>query len=680
MPRGTDSALSAPAASPAAPLAGAEARALRDDIQWLRGLSVLAVLFYHADKDFLPGGYLGVDVFFVLSGFLITRNIFPAIERGAFSYAGFIARRFRRLLPACYAMLAFSAALGALLLTRADLLELLRQMAGTLSFSANVVLWQQAGYFDTASALKPLLHTWSLSLEEQYYLVLPPLLYLGLRGRRADPLKLLAALCLGSLLACLAAVHFKPEAAFFLLPFRAWELLAGSICAVLSLQGRAPAVPAPARWLALGVLIATLAYPPAAPHPGAAALIVVLATSLLMLGALDFGTRAPARAMYFLGDISYSLYLFHWPLFAVANHVFAEKVPLAASVFLMLVALILAALSYRFVEQPFRAVQGVPRRRVFLLAGAGAVALLLAASAAPVLRPAPDRDPTGRAPNYGLGRACAADDAFALRPECQSSPAPSVLLWGDSYAMHLAQALSSDPRFGFLQATKSLCGPLPGIAPPGGAYGDGWAAKCLAFNDSVLRFLDDHPEIRVVVLGSKWRQYFEPEGDGAFAVRDASGTVSREAAVLAPETVEAAVRALVSRIGAGGRKVVLVLPPPSADFDVRRCVERRREDLPYIGAPADCRIDRAAWTGRDAALTRALTAAGEAAGAALFSFEPLLCADAECMTELDGVPLYQDAGHFSPRGSAVAGARSGLRGRVAAALADAAKRTPEGRP
>ena len=155
MPRGTESALSAPAANPALPLAGEEARALRDDIQWLRGLSVLAVLFYHADKGFLPGGYLGVDVFFVLSGFLITRNIFPAIERGTFSYAGFIARRFRRLLPACYAMLAFSAALGTLLLSRADLLELLKQMAGTLSFSANVVLWQQVGYFDTASALAP---------------------------------------------------------------------------------------------------------------------------------------------------------------------------------------------------------------------------------------------------------------------------------------------------------------------------------------------------------------------------------------------------------------------------------------------------------------------------------------------------------------------------------------------
>lgn len=675
MPHGTESVIPVPAGTALPAQAGAHAQALRDDIQWLRGLSVLAVLFYHADKNFLPGGYLGVDVFFVLSGFLITRNIFPEVERGTFSYANFIARRFRRLLPACYAMLAFTAVLGSVLLTRADLFELLKQMAGALSFSANVVLWQQSGYFDTSSALKPLLHSWSLSLEEQYYLVLPPLLFLGARRR---PIALLVVLFLGSLLACLAFLPHKPSATFFLLPFRAWELLAGSICAVFTLTHRPPAVPAVLKFLALAALIATLVFPPASPHPGLAALIVVGATSLLMVGAIDFGSNAPARAMYFLGDISYSLYLFHWPLFAVANHVFAEKLPLPVSTLLMLVALLLAALSYRFIEQPFRAAPA-PRRRVFLLAGTAGVALLLAASASFVLRAPPTQGAVvERSPNYGLGRACAADREFVPRLECQSSAAPSVLLWGDSYAMHLAQALSRQTDFGFHQATKSLCGPLPGIAPMSGTYSRKWAARCLAFNDSVLSFLDDHPEIRVVILGAKWRQYFNPQEQDAFVVRRADGVAPRTETVLAQEDIAAAARDTITRIVSSGRKVVLVLPPPSAGFDIRRCIERSREDLPFVGTPDGCWIDRAASAARDEALTRTLGSAGRAAGAAGFSFEPQLCAGNRCVTAMDGVSLYQDEGHFSARGSALMGDKSGLPALVAELAREAGRKNAGG--
>jgi peptidoglycan/LPS O-acetylase OafA/YrhL len=662
MPPGTDSVAAAPSLELAPVRARAHAHALRDDIQWLRGLSVLAVLLYHADKALLPGGYLGVDVFFVLSGFLITRNIFPDIERGTFSYGDFIARRFRRLLPACYAMLAFTAALSGMLLTRADFLEVIKQMAGTLTFSANIVLWQQAGYFDTSSALKPLLHTWSLSLEEQYYLVLPLLLWLG--GRRR-PVALLVTALLASLIACLVLLPLKPGATFFLLPFRAWELLAGSVCALLSLKHRPPAIPGTIKLTALTVLIATLAFPPGAPHPGIGALIVVLATAVLMLGAIDFGTRAPARAMIFLGDISYSLYLAHWPLFAVANHVYAEAVPIPVKALLCAAALILATLSWRFVEQPFRTAHGMARQRTFLLAGGAGATLLLAALLPHALRPAaPGPVQPAFSPNYGLDRACAADKTFAALPVCQWSPAPSeppaVLLWGDSYAMHLAQGMQAQSGFGFVQATKSLCGPVPGTAPLAGTFRTAWASNCLSFNDSVLRYLDEHPEIRVVVLGSKWRQFFTPDGIDGFMVRDDAGAVSRTDAALGPAFVGERVRSLIEGVVARGRKLVLVLPPPSASFDIRRCQARRSEELPFVGAPEDCQIDRAASAARDATLTRVLDTVGQEAGAVVFSLEPYLCTGDRCATSIDGTALYQDEGHFSAQGSALVGERFGL--------------------
>ena len=644
-------------------------RVIRDDIQLLRGIAVLSVLLYHADKLLLAGGYLGVDVFFVLSGFLITRNIYRDIERGTFSYTIFIAQRFRRLLPACYAMLVFSAALAGVFLARQEIAEFIKQVLGTLTFSSNLVLWRQTGYFDTASSLKLLLHTWSLSLEEQYYLFLPPILYLG---ARSNTVKLLVVLFAISLLACFMIMPYKPSAAFYLLPFRAWELLAGSVCAVLAFKGKAPVVPTFVKRAALAVLMLTLVFPPTATHPGLSAVLVVLATSLLMVGALDFGYTPLARGMYFVGDISYSLYLVHWPLFAVANHVYSGTVPMPVNMALIGTAVFLAYLSYRLVEQPFRGATSAPRKKVFLLAAGAGVLVLLAALLIYALRsPVPGDPAGGNAPNYGLGKTCAYDADFLARPECQSSASPSVLLWGDSYAMHLADALGQQKRFGFVQASKSQCGPVPDVAPVMGVYNEAWAQTCLSFNASVLSYLDTHPEIRLVVLGSKWRQYFNDEGQDGFLVRRPSGTSTTVTKSLDKQVVAASMRTLVERLTASGRQVLIVEPPPSADFDLYQCVQRQREGLPYIGAPADCRINQAAAVGRDAGLSGTsglLHALKPLAGLSTYSFNDLLCDGTNCRSELEHVALYRDEGHFSPQGSRIVGQKSGLNGAISRLL------------
>lgn len=631
-------------------------RLVRDDIQLLRGVAVLSVLLYHAEKYFLPGGFLGVDIFFVLSGFLITRNIYKDILHGTFSYANFISQRFRRLLPACYAMLIFSAMLAGAFLAQQDIVDFLKQLMGTLSFSSNVFFWRQSGYFDSASAQKLLLHTWSLSLEEQYYLVLPPILYLGVRTK---VLGLLVLFFFASMLACFIGLLYKPSAVFYLLPFRAWELLAGSICAVLSLSGRAPCVPTPLKLISFTLLICTLVFPISAPHPGLGALIVVLCTALLMVGPIDFGSGKVARSMYFVGDISYSLYLFHWPLFAVINHVFAGQIPIHIKFIFIILAMVFGYLSFRLVEQPFREAVAVPRKRVFIIAAlAGGLVMLI--SSLPYIARAPNLESQkySNGPNYGLSKSCAFDSDFMALPECKSSNSPTVLLWGDSYAMHLADALREQQKFGIVQATKSLCGPVPGVAPVAGVYNKAWAQGCISFNDSVLAFIESHPEIRLVIIGSRWRQYFNNEGQEGFLLRHSSDDVNEIVKFIDPEIVEASVRALASRITASGRNVIFVQPPPSADFDVFKCLQRKREDLIYIGHSQNCQISQVKANVMDSGLIMLLESLKSIKGIYSYSFNKFLCDGDLCKVEFDNVPLYRDEGHFSPYGSATIGQNS----------------------
>lgn len=660
-------ALPSAAADGQAAVRVAHGHVMRDDIQLLRAVAVLSVLLYHADKHLLAGGYLGVDIFFVLSGFLITRNILKDIERGTFSYATFIARRFRRLLPACYAMLSLTVVLAAVFLTRQDMTSFLTQLTGTLTFSSNLVLWRQTGYFDASSSLKLLLHTWSLSIEEQYYLFLPPALYLGLRG---GLLRWLCLLFLASLAACFLLMPYKPSAVFYLLPFRAWELLAGSLCAAWLLRGQRPSVPHWIRWSAFGILLLTLFFPPGVTHPGPGALVVVVATALLMVGAIDFGTSGFVRGLYFIGDISYSLYLVHWPLFAVANHVLAHEATLPVKLALMALSIGLAYLSFRLVEQPFRVPTAARRRKVFsLAAGVGALVLVFGMVLHEVREPAAGAIGDDNSANYGLDQACAFGDRFMARPECQSAAAPSVLLWGDSYAMHLADALTQqqllpeEKRFGFIQATKSLCGPVPGIAPLIGAYREAWAEDCVSFNDTVEAYLSAHPEIRLVILGSKWRQYFNDEGQDGFLVSpgaNAEAPAGRVFKALDPALVTVQVRSLVDRLIASGRQVLIVQPPPSADFDIHQCLQRKREGLYYVGPASACQIDQAVAASKDAGLGQLLRSLGDVDGLSRYSLETLLCDGRQCRTDIDGIALYRDEGHLSRQGSRVVGERSGL--------------------
>ncbi|MBI3349368.1 MAG: acyltransferase [Burkholderiales bacterium] len=629
----------------------------RWDIQALRGLAVAGVLLQHAAPGLLPGGYLGVDLFFVISGFLITGLVLRAQRERRFSLAQFYARRARRLLPAAYVVLAATLLASPWWLGSVEQADLARQHWGALGFASNMVLWQQSGYFDVAAELKPLLHFWSLSLEEQYYLLLPALLLAAGTGRRG--LVLLVALTLASLLLGLGLQRHDASAAFYLLPSRAWELGLGSLGAFAHAggwrAGRAWRVPAALLLVALPM--APLPAWGGMGHPGANALLVGLATLALLLSE---GRPQALRALVplaRLGDLSYSLYLVHWPLIAFVNNAWVgpPDAPGLAHARLLAAALALplAWLLWRGVEQTTRRwpLPRTARAWGAVLAMTALLALLpLAWSADPAAQAA-----DARRPNHGFAASCDQWERWADRSECRDAGQPGWAVWGDSYAMHLVPGLAVAAP-GLLQMTESSCGPLLGVAPwraeaqPGASFTRDWARQCERFNRSVLDALSAPGAPRVVLVSSLLAQYLGPPGGQLLRLE---GPAEQE---VPQDRIEDALVAAAGRLAqalrAQGQRLVWVSPPPKGGFDAGACLERRQHGLLTLGAPADCRIVRAEIPPLQQRVTALLKRFEHEAGVPVLWLDAALCDAQACRTaDADGLALYRDAGHLSVEGS-----------------------------
>ncbi|WP_343632910.1 acyltransferase family protein [Roseateles sp.] len=650
--------------SPSTPSSARDA-SLRDDIQVLRAIAVLWVLLYHAQIPAASGGYLGVDIFFVISGYLITGLIQRSLQRGGFSFLAFYGRRARRLLPAAYAVLGATLLAVPWALNRTEQLDFVAQLLGSLGFASNLVLWHQTGYFQGASDHKPLLHFWSLALEEQYYLVLPALLAFSAARWRV-------AIAVGVTIASLALLAWwqprDASAAFYLLPTRAWELGLGSIGALLShaLVGSATMQRA-LRWIAwpAGALLLIVPAQPTwfgAAHPGPAAMIVCVATLALLLRSSAPLSR-PWMPMVRIGDWSYALYLVHWPLLAFLHNAWvglkADPAALMAwRIGAVALAVPLAWALHRLVEKPAK--QALTGGRGALVLGSGTLLLAAGAVVLTLHRPAPGAVDFVelRKPNYGLSANCDAEEPFDGRAVCRTRPGARWMVWGDSYAMHLVPGLvrvASDR--GLVQATKSSCGPFPGLTPVraelgrGNTFASPWIEQCAEFNASVLSWLARHPEVDTVVLSSLLSQYldeakYELQPTGKDVSARIRGGDAMRAALL--EDLSQTIR----KLRAMGKKVMVVAPPPSAGFDIAGCLERKQAGRWTLGAPAGCAIDVADDAQRRAAEHRFIDELARSdRRLPVMRFEPLLCDGQRCQVERDGVPLYRDQGHLSREGS-----------------------------
>lgn len=369
----------------------------RKEIDGLRALAVVPVILFHAGVQGFSGGFVGVDIFFVISGYLITSIIIAELETGDFTITGFYERRARRILPALFFVMLLCLPLAWWLLLPHELMAFGRSIIAVIVFASNILFWQESDYFATDSELIPLLHTWSLAVEEQYYLIFPILLLvcwkLGLRWVTAI-IATIAVISLG-----LAEWGWRHDASgnFYLLPSRAWELMAGAGCALyLGHQPKPSGTSGQVLSLfGLGLLAVSIIWlDDTIPFPSLYAIFPVLGTSLIILFAHQGTWAAKLLSLPVfvgIGLISYSAYLWHQPMFAFARLYYADEPHLLIMLGLAVLAFVLAFISWRFVERPFRQRQNYTRQQIFIMALAGSVVFVIVALAFILLEGIPAR-------------------------------------------------------------------------------------------------------------------------------------------------------------------------------------------------------------------------------------------------------------------------------------------------
>ena len=551
----------------------------RRDIDGLRAIAVLAVVVFHFSEHFMPGGYLGVDVFFVLSGYLITGIIVREAGEGRFSIARFYERRIRRIAPALLFALTASTVLAALLLLPLDLEGYGKSLVASLAFVANIYFWRDGNYFAQGAETKPLLHIWSLGVEEQFYIFFP-LLVLLLASRRG----LLFGVIVGAVATSLAlniwllrAGYASP--AFYLLPARAWELGAGAILVFLAPPRLPQAAGEAIMAVSYAVLIgAIIGAPLWVPHPLPTPLPAVIATALLIWvgsGERVHRLAAPLKIapMVGVGLISYSLYLWHWPVIVFAKYYFVEGLSLPLMALLFAVMFIAAWASWRFVERPFRA-KDFPVRTLYWITGSWALLLALAGLALVRFDGFPSRLPA----NVGVINAAigshyrcplARTTSYDGVRSCwfgEGDPADAdTLLLGNShaqmYAPIFAERAAAQGR-GLLMIPANGCAPLVGV---------NIRPNCIAIAEANIAAAANHPSADEVTVAFAWHIAQELVGTDGDKPGDARAALM------------AGLDRTISRLQAGGKRVTLVGPIATPGYDFPSVVGRSRA----FGRPAE---------------------------------------------------------------------------------------------
>ena len=620
-------------------LADSHVTPYRPDVDGLRAVAVLSVIAFHISKSALPGGYFGVDIFFVLSGYLITSIIWREIALGEFSIVRFYDRRIRRIAPALLLVL-FASIVGAVvLLLPVDLIGYSKSLLATVAFVANVYFWRDTDYFSRLADEKPLLHMWSLGVEEQFYVIFPLLLVFIARYARKNVATWTTVIVLASLLCSAFLVRIGGALpAFYLLPPRAWELGIGALIVFLPAGGARPLSLAGVLSIAgTGLVAFGLIAGPIAASPWLPEAVPVTAGTAFLVWSGSHGGHRVARCLswrplVFIGLISYSLYLWHWPVIVLLKYYLVRDLrmlDIGAALVLMTAC---AALSWRYVERPFRS-SAMPIVRVRYAALAGSVAalaigvLIIAAQGFPSrLNPAAARINAAVGTNYR----CAVSDylylsqsrACVLELPSRDPKDADVVLLGNSHAQMYAPVIKEVLRG---LSLHGLLVPANGCLP---TYQMNISPACLELANRNIDAVVALQRARVVIVGTTWSDQVAGLNGAAQSDR-ANGLI-----VGLDRTID--------RLLAAGKSVVLIGPIPTPDWDVASIVSR---DLAF-GRP----VGRPLFESQQQFLQQYSAAIAHFEGRHDIEFvrpDNTLCAAGRCNYLLDGRSLFADDNHLA---------------------------------
>jgi peptidoglycan/LPS O-acetylase OafA/YrhL len=638
------------------------ALAYRPDIDGLRALAVMAVVLFHAELRVLTGGFVGVDVFFVISGFLISTIVLKEAGARTFSILAFYKRRTLRIFPALFAVIAACFVAGWFLFPPEDYRDLGDSAAAAAAFYSNFYFHENSDYFSADAITMPLLHTWSLAVEEQFYVLAPGLLLLAVRFPRFARAAFLA-LFAASLAYSALLVKSDPQTAFYMLPSRAFELMTGTALAmglVPAIRSRALAEAAAMAGLAL-ILFAVLFYTDLTPFPGAAALVPCLGAALIIHSGRHLPTAAgrllSLPPVVFIGRISYSLYLWHWPVLVFAIFRYGHEIGTPARLGLVAAALALATVSYLLVEQPARHRGARLKATTVLALGALAIAACLGLKS--LLRQvegAPWRLPPAAAAfaagtpnavdNRGLcleGTGSHAKDATDCAIGVPGYP-PQFLFFGDSHAQAISMEVAAAARRNGVTGhalLRSACPPVIGLdEEQARSFG-----KCLPY----LGLIEERialPSLKTVVIASRWASSLTGR-----AMPNETKQPQRLFAATREESAiefEKLVTGTVAAIRAQGKHVVLLGPVPELGFNLPSEMTKALMQ----GKPPEFSLPRKAFDERQKEVMAFLAKLDALEGVDVLYPHELLCDALRCRTMADGKPLYVDDDHLSPAGAA----------------------------
>lgn len=648
----------------------------RKEIDGLRTLAVIPVILFHAGFSLFSGGYVGVDVFFVISGYLITSIIYNEIIEERFSIIQFYERRVRRILPAFFFVICVCIPFAFLWMLPAEFKGFSQSIIAANFISSNLLFWLQTDYFASSSDLKPLLHTWSLAIEEQFYVFFPLLLLLLKNVRQNYLLIILAFLISASLIVSEWALNVDPSASFYLLPTRAWELGIGSFLALSrrywqNISGRAANI---VSITGLGmVLYAVFFFNTSITFPGFSALIPVFGTVLLIASANQqtlVGKLLSLPPMVGIGLVSYSAYLWHWPVFAFARIRNIEEPGVMLFILLIGLTLFLAFLSWRFIEQPFRCKERFNRKTLFVLAGLFSVTLTVFGFIGHFTSGLPNRleDSVIELADYAKNDIrysdCHSGGSLYVEPKDScilgDKANTNVAILGDSHATAISDQLSlslSNYDTNLMSLTYFSCMPTIGI------YVQSVVNRCAEYNSSVFDYISSNPKIDTVVLVGRWTRALE----GTRFNNQEGGHESGESRYALPvgtefesfsnsdriDLVGNLIKETVLKYISSGKKVLLVYPIPEVGWHASNYIAKRR----LFGLESqELSTSYDVFSQRNVNTYSQLDKIDKKMNFLTVTPEDTFCNSFlknRCVATLDGKPLYSDDNHLNEKGSAM---------------------------